>query len=163
MGYEKGVARAGPRMGSTDTGVSEATFTTLGRVERADRNQFSLTTGSYHHLADSLSIIYNKGFGGKVDQNDAYFSTIVGIDCSGRIKQGDSVAESETAAGTHLTLITFGERDAQSCRNKCALKRRESHGAVKICPDIEPGRKGRCISGQRMTRGVYYFDFYVVH
>ncbi len=78
--------------------VAEATIAALGLSKLIDLNPCGLGMTCDDHLAYTLSIIDNKGLVGKVDQDHAYFSTVVAVNGAGGIDKGDAMFERETAA-----------------------------------------------------------------
>lgn len=70
------------------------------------------------HLGNAFAVLNGKRLVAEIDQTDAYLSTIVGIDGSGSIQHGDAVFKRQSATGSHLRFITYGQLDKKSRRNK---------------------------------------------
>ena len=47
----------------------------------------------YHHLSDALSVLYGEGLSGEIDQGDHEFATVVRVDGTWAIGEGDAVLD----------------------------------------------------------------------
>ena len=58
-----------------------------------------------HHLGDTLAVVDDKLFLRQIDEQHAHLSPIVGIDGAGRIQDGDTFLQGQSAARANLCLI----------------------------------------------------------
>ena len=84
--------------------MAEATSTAFGVIEGLDSFPvYGFVTGN-DHLGDAFTIVDNKRFVREIDQDDADFAPIVGIDGTRRVGHGDTVLQSQTGTRTYLRL-----------------------------------------------------------
>ena len=77
-------------------GVAEAAFATFGGREGFDREPFGSFVACDDHLAYAVAVVDSEWVGTEVDQYNADFATIVGIDCAGSVEDCDAIFDSET-------------------------------------------------------------------
>ena len=66
----------------------------------------------YDHLGYAFAVGDGEGLAAEVDEDDAYLSSIVGVDGAWGVEHGDAVLEGESAAWTYLGFVAWGEGDA---------------------------------------------------
>jgi hypothetical protein len=89
--------------------MSESTGTALGFIKSLNLDPFSLLMTGYDHLCDALAVIYGKILLRQIYQDDAYLTTVIGIDGSGSIQYGYTLLYGQTAAGADLSLESGGK------------------------------------------------------
>ena len=75
----------------------------------------------HHHLRYTLSRIEGERFVGEVDQYDLDLSTVIRVDGTRSVDQGDAVLYGQAAAGTYLCLETDRQLDIQARRHEFPL------------------------------------------
>ena len=60
-------------------GMTESAFTTFGFVQCVHFYPFSSFVACNDHLADAFTVFYHKIVSRKIDNNGAYFTTVIGI------------------------------------------------------------------------------------
>ena len=65
--------------------MPKSTFTSIGFFKLFSFNPIDLFVLCDHHLRNTLTVINNKRLVAKVHQQHLYFTTVVGINCSGCI------------------------------------------------------------------------------
>ena len=116
-----------------------------------------------NHLGDALAVVDNEILAAEIDKNNAYFATVVGVDGAGRIEDCDTLFQSQSTAGTHLSLVACGQLHEEARLHQSALKGFESDWTVgQESPEIETRRLGSLILRQRMVGGVDNLDLHGV-
>ena len=98
-----------------------------------------LKTG-YYQLSDSFPVVNGKSIIRQIHKNDLYFSAIVCIYGSGRIKYGYSEFCSQTAAGSYLSLKPLGKGYKKPGGYKSPFKRLQDYGLAKVGAQIQSCR-----------------------
>ena len=70
--------------------MSISSFAPDGFVEYLNSLKISLFVSGDYHLGDTLTILHHEVFLRKVNQDNADFSAIVGIDCARRVQHGNA-------------------------------------------------------------------------
>ena len=109
-----------------------------------------LMTGD-NHLSYTLSIFYDKILDRKINEDDAYFTPIVSINCSRRIQHGDAPFDGKSASRAHLCFVSWRKGDVESRRHQTALKGLQHQRIIQIGPQIHSSRERCGIRRERMT------------
>ena len=129
--------------------MTEATRTTFGFRERLHLHGFDLFAFGDDQLRDAVAAIDDKGFVGEVNEDDAHLSTVVGVDGAGRVQDGVAALDGQYAAGTHLSLVAFGDLHIETRRHKATLHGFEGDGAIgQIGAEVHASRVHGLVSGQ---------------
>jgi hypothetical protein len=104
--------------------MAKSAFAAGGRGERRGGNPFDLYYRCYDELRYPHARGYGKGFSAEVDEEDADFSPVVGVNRAGAIEEGDAVVQGQAAARAHLGFVAFGQLNIQPCGNSLPLPRR---------------------------------------
>ena len=149
---------------SLHAGMPETTSAAIRVVKGLDREPLYRLVPGDDQLSYALAVVDNKRLIRQVNQNHAYFTTVVGVYCPRRVQQTDAVLQSEARTRTHLCLITRRQRDEQPRWHHAAGQRRQFDWGIKIGPQVHAGAQRCGISGQRMVGTVddFYFHPYVV-
>jgi len=63
----------------------------------------------YHHLSDTLSVLDGEGISGEIDQGDHEFATVVRVDGTWTIGEGDPMLGGKSTTRTDLSFVAKGE------------------------------------------------------
>ena len=66
------------------------------------------------HLGNAVAPLHGKRFFAEIKQDNADDAAVIRIDGAGGIEDADGVMQCETAAGSHLRLVTPRDREPQS-------------------------------------------------
>ena len=102
--------------------MSESSLSPLCVVEVVGRLPFNVTVPGDDELRDSLSVVDGLRLIAEVDEDNADFSAVVGIDGSWRVEHGEPPFECQSASWPDLAFNTFGQGDVYSCGYECALE-----------------------------------------
>ena len=136
---------------SAAAAVSESAFAALRVVERLHGLPFGHFVAGDHELRDAFAVGHGEGLGGEVDQDNADFAPVVGVDRAGRVEQGDAVLEGQAGARTHLGLVALRQGDAQAGGHQAALHGLEHDALVEVGTEVKPGALRGGVGGQRVV------------
>ena len=143
------------------TGMSEPASTTLGVVENFHLCPFHLLVSGHNHLRYPLSIVDDKRFLGQIDENNTYFASVVGVDCSRCVQDGDPFLDGKSATGPHLCLITFRKGDEKSRWHKAPLQGCQCDRLIEIGTQVHSCRLLSLVCWQLMMGAVDDSDVHV--
>ena len=86
-------------------------------------NRLDLFATGEDDLRDAVAAVDDERLVGQVDEDDAYLSTVVGVDGAGGVEDGDAFFDSQATARPHLTLIAFGNLHVKACGDQGSLHR----------------------------------------
>ena len=87
--------------------MSETTGSAIGFFQHFNRFPSNMFMPGNNHLANTLTVLNHKLFVRQVDQDNPNFATIVGIDCSRRIQNGNSLLLGQPTSWTNLSFETY--------------------------------------------------------
>lgn len=90
-------------------GAAEPPLASIGGGERIHRFKRCLNHGSNHQLRDAIAKLDSMRFLTQMYQNHLDFSTIIGIDSTGGIGDGDALFEGQATARTDLPFVPRGD------------------------------------------------------
>ena len=93
------------------TRMTKSASTALRFGKFLNFNHFGLLATCKNDLRNAVAIVDDERLVGKVYEDLLQFAAIIGVDGARRIQYRNAVLESETAARTHLTFITFWNFD----------------------------------------------------
>ena len=140
--------------------MSKAAGATFGGRQFGYFDPFGLFMAGYHHLANAFAIGHDEINVRQVDEYDAYFAPIIGIDGAGRIENGDAMFECQAAARAYLRLVADRQFDEQSGRNQSAFERFQRNRFRQVGAQIHTGRCFGGISRQGVARCIDDFDLH---
>ena len=140
--------------------MAKTTFSSLCFRESFNCLPLYLFVACHNHLRNALAILDYKIGIRKINKNNANLATLVGIDCAGRIKYGDALLQSQAAARSHLSLVSFGKGNAQACRYKTSLQWFQYDWFGYVGTQIHACRQSGSIRRQRVMRFIYYLNFH---
>ena len=114
--------------------VSEAAAATLGVAEFLHLYDFGLLVAGDDHLGDALAVVDDEVFLREVDEDDAYFAAVVGVDGAGRVEHRDALLQRQSAAGPHLRFVAHWQLHEKPRLHEPAfhgLQRNRSIGQVR--------------------------------
>ncbi len=138
--------------------MPKTAFAPLRLVEHLNFDQFRLLMFGYYHLCYALTIVDYERFRAEIYQNHTYVTTIICIDGSRRVKHRDTILQSQTTAGAHLCLVSFGERYAKPRGHKTALQGLKLNGLIETSPQVHACRQ-RCGVTRQGVSGVVYYAY----
>ena len=127
--------------------MSEAAGASLGIGEGVSLLPHNLLMAGDNHLGDALSIFYDKIFGRKINEDDADFAPIVGVDGARCVEHGNAALDGKAATGAHLCLVTWREGNEKSRGDEAALHGMQHDGLIEIRPQVHACRQ-RCGVGR---------------
>ena len=110
------------------------------------------------HLGDALSVVHDEILLRQVDEQHAHLTTIVGIDRPRGVEYRDTLLQGQSAAGSHLGLITCGQGDVQTCRDESPLQRFQHDRRIEIGPQVHACTLRCGILRQGLMTFVHDFD-----
>ena len=108
---------------SLHAGMPETTSAAIRVVKGLDREPLYRLVPGDDQLSYALAVVDNKRLIRQVNQNHAYFTTVVGVYCPRRVQQTDAVLQSEAP-------VRLGHQDwpAGPCRRSAVWHKRATHG-----------------------------------
>ena len=143
--------------------VSESSSATLCLVQRVGELPFSLFVVGNDHLCYALAVVDGEGLVGEIDEDDADFAAIVGINGAWGIQNGDAVLDGQSATWAYLRLVACGQGDEESCGDQGTLQGLELDGSIEVCLEIHACRLWSSIGGQGVMGTIddgYLHDFF---
>ena len=122
-----------------DSAMSEATFASVGLVDLRYLEQLGLDAGCDDHLCDTFAREDGLRLPAKIDEDDTYLTSVVGIDGAGRIEDGKSAFECQSATGSYLCFVAFGQFDEETCWEEMPLEGLEGDGFGYEATDVHTG------------------------
>ena len=140
--------------------MTEAACAALCFGKHLNKLPFRLFVTRDNHLRDALSVGNDKRFIRKVDKDDTYLASVVGIDGAGRIEDGDAMLDGKAASGTHLCFVARRQSHEETCGNKVTLHWPQLDRRIDIGTKVNACGQRCCILWQRMTAAIDDLDFH---
>ena len=103
--------------------MSVASFASFCFIEHFHLNELCLLMAGNDHLGNALAVVDDKIFLGEIDEQNTYFSTVVGINSAWRIEYGNPFFQSKTATRTYLCFIAFWQCNMKARGDETTLQR----------------------------------------
>ena len=101
--------------------MSISAFAALCLVEHFHLDEFALLMAGNNHLGNTLTVVHNEVVLRQIDEQNADFTAIIGIDGTWGIQYGDTFLQRQSAARPYLCLVAGRQGDVQSRGNEPPL------------------------------------------
>ena len=140
--------------------VSETAVFTFGAVQALRRFPFDAGVFFYDHLRDTVAIVDSEIVFPEVYENNAYLTSVVGVDGARRIDNGYSVIQSQSGTRSYLAFVAGGELHVESGGYESPLHRTQSYGTLREeSPDVHARRLESAVCWKRVVAFVYNLHY----
>ena len=106
----------------------------------------------YNHLRDTLSVLDGEGLSGEIDQRDHEFATVVRVDGTWTIGEGDAMLGGKSTTRTDLSLIAKGELHEETRGDEYSIEGLKDDGLREVGSYIHACRARSSVARGRMVR-----------
>lgn len=106
----------------------------------------------YHHLSDTLSVLDGEGLSGEIDQGDHEFATVVRVDGTWTVGEGDAVLRGQATTRADLSFIAKGELHEETRGDEYSIEGLKDDGLREVGSYIHACRARSSVAWGRMVR-----------
>ena len=122
-----------------------------------------LLESGHHHLGNALAMLNCERFLRQVNQQDFDLATVISVDGTGAVKDGNAVFHGQSAARADLRLAVGGKFYEEARRHEHPLTGLQHHILLQVGTEIHArGALGR-IRGKGIIRGIVNFALSIFH
>ena len=144
--------------------VSEAAAAALGVGQFLHLDDFGLLASGNDHLGNALAVVDDEVLIAEVDEDDAYFASVVGVDGAGAVQHGDALLQRQAAAGPRLRLVARRQLHEEARLHEPSFHRLQRNRSLgQISAEVHACRLRGLVLRQRMVTAVDYLYLHSCH